>query len=87
MKTNKAAPEAEAHRPETEEPYPGIQLVPWAFQQGREEGLVENRTQRGIMCLCLSFAASSVDALNTQNWLNGFASGLKLKRAGSPSIA
>jgi hypothetical protein len=44
---------------------------------GKEAGLKEDRTRRGLMYFGLGCAAAAVDALNTKNW---FAIGLRERR-------
>jgi hypothetical protein len=63
----------------TQEPHPQVQFIPWAFARGKEAGLKEDRTRRGLMYFGLGCAAAAVDALNTKNWLNGFAIGLRAR--------
>ena len=65
---------------ETHEPYPQVQFIPWAFDMGKEAGLKEDRTRRGLMYFGLGCAAAAVDALKTKNWLNGFAIGLRARQ-------
>lgn len=64
----------------------GVNHPKWAFDQGKQAGLANNTTERGLMAFGLSCAATDLDARNTRGWLAGFDAGQGERQHGAESL-